>query len=203
MNRLDVVVPFASIAILVIGVIAIYFRQGRNRTLEHMIEGGGFGPITNFRGTLAVQESRPGVFLRLNKNSKGRRLQFFYRWVIGMGPQATADEVTFDASRQSVDLIRGVKKSHRPFVEFSAVRMREDAVSMRRGIVMNGSLWHVELVPATGSRLLFLSSEVGNRQRVFERTAAVAKAVSTIMSIPVQVVVDGNAWTLEWPPKNL
>jgi len=67
----------------------------------------------------------------------------------------------------------------------------------------NISVWHVELVPMQGSRLLFLTSEPDDRQRAFERTAAVAKAVATIMALSVQVVVDGKAWTFGWPPKSL
>jgi len=144
--------------------------------------------------TLGVEENRPNFFLRLVKNSKEQRLQFLYCWVIGKGRQANFDEVTFDASRRSVELARKNKRSDMPFSEFSAVRMREDA---RRYV----SVWHVELVSSKGPRLLFLSSDCEERQTGFERTASIAKAVSTIMSLPVQVFVDGKVWTHGWPPK--
>jgi len=73
------------------------------------------------------------------------------------------------------------------------------------GLVGGGghtSVWHLELVPVKGSRLLLLTSESDHRQKSFEQTAAVAKAVATIMSLPVQFVVDGKAWSRAWPPKN-
>jgi len=194
MSRLDVVVPFAATAALLISVVVIYLRQGRNSILEDRIEKGEVGPITSFRGTLAVQESRPGFYLRLGKHPKGRRLQFLYRWVVGMGPQAMLDEVKLDASRRPVEVLRGNKQKSMPFAEFSAIRMREAAVPIGFSALMKGSVWHVELIPVKGSRLLFLSSEREDRQRAFEQTAAVAKAVSTVMSVPVQVVVDGNVF---------
>jgi hypothetical protein len=102
-----------------------------------------------------------------------------------------------------VELVRENKRNSMPFAEFSSIRMREDAVSIQRGLVRHGSIWHVELLSAEGSPLVFLSSELKYRKRAFEETAAVAKEVSMIMSIPVQVVVDGKAWTLGWPPKSL
>lgn len=194
MSRLDVIVPFAAIAVLLISVVVIYLRQGRNRDLEEIVEKGEVVPITSFRGTLAVQESHPGFYLRLGKHPEGRRLQFLYRWVIGMGPQAMLDEVTFDASRRSVEVLRGNKQTSVPFAEFSAIRMREAAVPIGFSALMKGSVWHAELIPVKGSPLLFLSSEREERQRAFEQTAAVAKAVSTVMSVPVQVAVDGNVF---------
>jgi hypothetical protein len=200
MNLLDVVAPFAAIAILAIAVIAVYVRQGRNRVLEEMIESGEVGSIASFRGTLAIQENRPG-FLRLIKDSKAGRLQFLYRWIIGMGPQAAVDDVTFDGSQQGIELTRNNKQKNVPFAEFSAIRMREVAATTGRRFGGLLSLWHVELVLINGSRLLILSSERGNRQRAFEQTAAIAKAASEIMSILVQVVVDGKVWTPGWPPK--
>lgn len=194
MNLVDVLGPFALIALLLGLLVAVYIRQGRNHVLEEMVEHGEIGPIESFRGTLAVEENRPNFFLHLVKNSKEQRLQFLYRWVIGKGRQANFDEVTFDGSRRSVELARKNKRRDVPFSEFSAVRMREDA-----GRYV--SVWHVELVSAKGRRFLFLSSEHEERQTGFERTASIAKAVSTIMSLPVQVFVDGKVWTHGWPPK--
>ena len=133
--------------------------------------------IDDKRGTLAVRESRPGSFLRLSKDSKGGRLQFFYRWIIGVGRQATVDEVTLDAGRQSVELIKNNKQKSLPFADFAAVGMRE--FSAIGGLVGGGghtSVWHLELVPVKGSRLLLLTSESDHRQKSFEQTAAVAKS---------------------------
>jgi hypothetical protein len=194
MNLVDILGPFVLIALVLGLLVAVYIRQGRNHVLEEMVEHGEIGPIESFRGTLAVEENRPNFFLRLVKNSKEQRLQFLYRWVIGKGRQANFDEVTFDGSRRSVELARKNKRSDMPFSEFSAVRMREDA---RRYV----SVWHVELISAKGPRLLFLSSDCEERQTGFERTASIAKAVSTIMCLPVQVFVDGKVWTHGWPPK--
>ena len=203
MNTLDVVMPFAVIAALLVSVGVIYRRQCRNLVLEEMVEKGEIGSIASFRGTLAVRESRPGSFLRLSKDSKGRRLQFWYRWIIGVGRQATVDEVTFDAGRQSVELIKNNKQKSLPFADFSAVGMREfSAMSGREFGGRRSSVWCLELVPVKGSRLLLLTSVSDYRQESFKQTAAVAKAVATIMSLPVQVVVDGKAWSRAWPPKN-
>lgn len=195
MNVVDVVGPFALIAGLLACLVAVYMRQGRNQVLEEIVQHGKIAPIESFRGTLAVEEDHPNFLLRLRKNSEGRRLQFLYRWVIGVGPQAVFDEVTFDGSRRSVEFNRKNKHRHEPFSEFSAVRMRETAEK-------HVSVWHVELVSIRGPRLLFLSSEREDRQTGFERTASVARAVSAIMSLPVQVVVDGKVWTRGWPPKD-
>ena len=195
MNLFDVVGPFVLIAVLLGFLVAIYVRQGRNHVLEAMVEHGKISPIDSFRGTLAVEENRPNFFLRLRKNSEQQRLQFLYRWVIGVGRQAVFDEVTFDGTQRSVELTRKNKHRNVPFSEFSAVRMRETAGKYV-------SVWHVELVPLHGPRLLFLSSEREDRQTGFERTAPVAKAVSAIMSLPVQVIVDGKVWTHGWPPKD-
>lgn len=81
MNRLDIVAPFAVIAVLLIAAVAELLRQGRNRVLEDLVANGNVGSAASFRGTLAIQENRPG-FLRLSKDSKARRLQFLYRWIM-------------------------------------------------------------------------------------------------------------------------
>jgi hypothetical protein len=163
--------------------------------LEEIVEHGKISPIDSFRGTLAVEEDRPNFLLRLRKNSEEQRLQLLYCWVIGVGRQAGFDEVTFDGSLRSVELTKKNKHRNVPFSEFSAVRMREIAGKYV-------SVWHLELVSLQGPRLLFLSSEREDRQKGFERTAPVAKAVSAILSLPVHVVVDGKVWTHGWPPKD-
>ena len=137
MHRLDVIVPFAAIAVLLIAVVAVYVRQGRNRILEEIVKRREVGPITRFRGTLAVQENRPGFFLRLSKDSKGRRLQFLYRRIIGLGNQASVDEIMFDAAWRSVELTQDNKRKSVPFGEFSAIVMRE-SVSHGRTVLALG-----------------------------------------------------------------
>jgi hypothetical protein len=195
MNLINVVGPFALIAVIIFVVVGIYFRQGRNHVLEELIKQDQVASIATFRGTLAVEESRAGSFLRLRKDSDGRRLQFQYRWFIGVGRQAIFDEVVFDGLRRYVELTESKKHAFASFSEFSAIRMREVAGK-------HVSIWHVELVPNKATPLLFLTSERGDRQTSFVRTGSVAKAISAIMSIPVQVVVDGKVWTPGWPPKN-
>jgi len=195
MNFVDVIGPFAILAVILACLVVVFVRQGRNHVLEEIVEHGKIGPTDSFHGTLAVEENSPNFFLRLRKNSEEQRLQLLYRWVIGVGRQAGFDEVTFDGSRRSVELTRKNKSKNVPFSEFSAVRMRENAGK-------HVSVWHVELVSLHGPHLLFLSSEREDRQRGFERTASVAKAVSAIMSLPVEVVVDGKVWTHGWPPKD-
>jgi hypothetical protein len=67
----------------------------------------------------------------------------------------------------------------------------------------SGSLWHMELLAVEGKNLLFATSARGNRQTVFENSAGLAKTISAITSLPVQVVMAGNVWTPGWPPKAL
>jgi hypothetical protein len=94
MNLVDVVGPLVLIAVIVGFLIAVYVRQGRNHVLEEIVEHGKISPIESFRGTLAVEENRPNFFLRLRKNSEGRRLQFLYRWLIGMRAFSVADTIS-------------------------------------------------------------------------------------------------------------
>jgi hypothetical protein len=195
MNLIDVLGPFVILVVMIAAVAGIYLRQGRNRALERLILQREGGSIAAFRGTLAVEESRPG-FPRLCKSTaQARSLQFQYRWLVGNGRQAVFDEVTFDASRRLVELKRKDKHNSAPFSEFLAIRMRE--VSGKHAI----SIWHVELVPRKGAATPFVTSDRGYRETSFEQTAPLARAVSAIMSVPVQVVVDGKAWTPGWPPK--
>jgi hypothetical protein len=196
MNLVDVVAPFAILAVLIIAVVGIYLRQGRNQILERFVEQGRGGSVAAFRGTLVVDETQPGIFLRLCKSTETGSLQFQYRWLVGVGRQAIFDEVTFDGPRRQVELKKRNKNTIASFSEFSALRMRETAGK-------HASLWHVELVPHKGSAIPFVTSNRSERQASFEQTAPVARAVSEILSVPVQVVVAGNVWTPRWPPKNL
>jgi hypothetical protein len=149
-----------------------------------------------FRGTLVIEEYRPGSFLRLSKRTaEAQRLQLWYRW-FGIGRQAIFDEVVLDHSRRVVELKRKDKCTTAAFSDFSAIRMRE--VGGGRG----GSLWHIELVPDTGAPRPFISSEQGDRRATFKDAASLAKAASVIMGLPVYVVVAGNVWTPGWPPKS-
>jgi hypothetical protein len=163
--------------------------------LEGMIGCSEVAPLAAYRGTLAITDLKPGSFLRLRKDSDAGRLQFKYRWITGVGPQAIFDEIIFDNSQRAVELVRNTQRRSRAFAEFSAIRLRESSGE-------HGSIWHLELIPQRGKTLLFLTSERQERRAGFERTGAVAKAVAAIICVPVQVVVDGNAWTPGWPPKS-
>jgi hypothetical protein len=123
-------------------------------------------------------------------------MQFWYRWVFGNGPQAILDEVRFDGPSGLVLLKKKNSRTTRRFPEFSAIQMREVACGR------SGSLWHIELIPQKGKAIPFVTSEIGDRREQFERTAAVAKVVAAIMTIPVYVFVAGNVWTPGWPPKS-
>ena len=190
--------PFLVLAVIIALTILVIVRGGRNYALERSVEQSEFGSPTAFRGTLVVEESQPGAYLRLRKSTKeARRLQFWYVWIIGSGRQARFDQLIFDGARRSVEMAARNKLTNVPFSEFSAVRMRERAV--RRG---GGSLWHLELLRKDGRVTSFVSSAMGDRQGMFEQTASVAKVVSKLMGIPVQVFVAGNTWTPGWPPRN-
>ena len=195
----EVLGPFALIAIIIFFALQWYVREGRNGALENILVESEFGSPAAFRGSLAVEESQPGSSLRLCKSTSAARwLQFRYRWLMGVGKQAIFDEVTFDSARCLVEMRRGNKQTTAGFSEFSAIRMRE--ISGGRG---GGSLWHVEWLPHRGKAIPFVTSEIDSRKTAFEQTASVAKAVSAIMGLPVQVFVAGHIWTPGWPPKNL
>ena len=192
----DLFTPFAIIAIFILAVCLVYFRQGRNLALEKQLVEPRFGPPQAFHGTLTVVDHQPGRFLRLTKSTdENRSLQFKYRW-LSAGPQATFDEVTFDGSQGIVEMKRKEKCTRTPFSEFSAIRMQE--VSWSRHV---GTIWHVELVPLKGRPKPFITSEQGDRRMIFENAATIAKAVSAIMAMPVQACVAGNVWTPGWPPR--
>jgi len=196
-NLVDVVLPFAIIVVIIFIAVLWFLREGRNEALENLLAHSELGLPTTFRGSLAVEEHQPCSYLRLRKSTKSARLlQFQYRWLVGVGRQAIFDEVTFDGARRVVEFKRKNKLTETAFSEFSAVRMREIA---GRGLV---SLWHVELMPLRGRAIPFVTSERGERKTSFEQTAPVARAVSAIMVVPVQVFVAGNVWTPGWPPKN-
>jgi hypothetical protein len=192
-----VVGPFILLAVIIFTAIWWYVREGRNSALENLVMLTDSGTVESFRGTLAVQEHKPGRFLRLGQSTTAsRRLQFWYRWVVGKGRQAVFDNVTFDGDRGLVELKNNSKDITALFSEFSTVRMRE--VAGGHGY----ALWHVELIPHKGKPIPFVTSAMGGRRAMFEQTAPVAKAVSAITTIPVQVFVAGNIWTPGWPPKN-
>ena len=195
----DVIFPFAGLALIIFFALLWYIREGRNPALECQLRQNEFGSPHDFDGTLAVEEHRPGSYIRFCKSTKAaRNMQFTYRWLIGIGPQAAYDEVSFDRSQRVVELKRKNCKAF-GFADFQAIRMRE--VAGGRG---GGSLWHVELVPQKGtSPIPFVTSRRGDRRAMFENAVPVAKAVSAIMDIPVQVFVAGNVWTPGWPPKAL
>jgi hypothetical protein len=195
-NLSDALFPSVLIAVIIFVTVLCYVREGRNAALEQQLKRIEFGSPLDFHGTLAVEEHRPGSYLRFCKSTdEARNLRFKYRWLVGVGPQAVFDEVTFDRSQGVAELQR---KNSLPcnFSDFKAIRMRE--VAGGRG---SGSYWHVELIPHKGKPAPFLTSQREDRRETFENTTPVAKAVSAIMDVPVQVFVAGNVWTLGWPPK--
>ena len=199
---LPLFVWFAFVAAWIILMIATYVYPGRrSEVLENRIAINECGSLTAFRGTLAVEEYKPGSYLRLSKSTaESRRLQFRYRWLSGLGRQAIFDEVIFDRSQATVTLTRKKKRSALPFSTFSAVRMREFAGGGRGG---SYSLWHLELVPTQGRPIRFATSVtgvLGERGIIFEDSAPLAKAASTITSLPIQAYVSWRA--LGWPPSD-
>lgn len=188
---------FAAILVFILVVaLTAHFRQQRNEVLERWIAMGKCGPVSSFEGTLGVEQTSP-TFLRLASTEEARRLQFKYRWLSAIREQASYDEVIFDASRHLIELRHKDKLTSVPFGRFSAVRMRE--LSQQEA----GSLWHFDLVGAEGRNVLFVSSARGDRRTMFENSAGLARAISGITSLPVQVVVSGNVWTPGWPPKSV
>jgi hypothetical protein len=191
----DLYGPFVVIAVMIVLVIIVFVRQGRNAVLEEIVANNDLGPAEAFRGTLAVEENRTG-YLRLRSSTlRARAWRFYHRWLAGLGPQANFDEVTFDGPRQRLYLARKDKQTTREFLEITAIRMRERAG--HRG----NSAWYLELIPRDGKTVVIATSAIAERQWMFERSAAVAKAAARIVGVPVQVVVAGNAWTWGWPPK--
>lgn len=192
----DAIAPFLVMVVIMILAILWYLREGRNSALEIRLLRNHLGSPLDFQGTLAVADHRSGSYIRLSKSTKeARRLQFTYRWLVGIGRKAIFDEVVFDRSQQVVQLKKRSSQSFE-FSDFRAIRMRE--VAGGRG---GGSIWHVELILQKGKPIPFLTSRTGERRTTFQYTAPVAKAVSEIMEIPVEVFVAGNAWTRGWPPK--
>jgi hypothetical protein len=195
MFSVDVIAPFAALAFIIFLAVSWYVQQGRSPVLEDMVQRDEFGSPRAFSGTLSVERDEPGRFLRLSKSTQSNRwLQLRYRW-LGMGKQANFDEVEFDGLRGMVTTRRGKDRTEIRFSEFSAIRMREFANE-------TGSGWCIELIPTQGFVLPFVTSEVAARQTSFKEAAAVAKAISKIMLLPVQVHVAGNIWTPGWPPKS-
>ena len=194
----EVAGPFAVLALIILLAALWYAREGRNSVLEHTVKAGAFRSPVDFRGSLVVEHSQPGSYLRLcTSTPAASRLHFLYRWIIGWGRQAKFDEVIFDGGKGLVELKTRNRQRTARFSEFMAIRMREVA-----GGRSAGSVWHVELISHKGKATPFVTSEWGDRRMTFESTAPVAKAASEIMAVPVQVRVAGNVWTPGWPPKN-
>jgi hypothetical protein len=189
--------PLFVAVLLIVFVVQVYRRQGRNNVLECALMEATRGQPETFEGTLSVIQHRPGKYLRLAKGTEqNRRLQFQYRWLTGNGPQANFDEVTFDGEAGIVDLRRGERQSTVPFSDFQAIRVREIGGK-------GGSLWHVELLRHGRGTVLFATSARGDRAELFQKSAPLAKAISTITQLPAHVFVAGNVWTPGWPPKDV
>lgn len=162
----DVIAPLIVMTVIIGLLITIFVRQRRNEILENLVVQTDCNSRLAFRGTLTVEDYRPGFFLRLSRSTKeARRLQLWYRW-FGVGRQAIFDEVAFDHSRGVAELKRKDKRTTASFSDFSAIRMRE--VPQGRSLT---SFWHVELVPHKGTARPFVSSVSGGRQASFEHTA--------------------------------
>lgn len=194
---IDLYAPFILIAVLVFFTVLALLRGGRNYALEQIVMQAQFRSLNAFRGTLVVGDNQPGSRLQLSSSTKeSRKLRFYYRWIFGSGPQAKFDEVTFDGPGGVVEMRTRGNLASRRFSELSTIRLRE------RSAGRGGSLWHLELIQCDGKVILFVSSAIGDREIMFERTAVVAKAISGIASLPIQVFVAGNVWTPGWPPKS-
>jgi hypothetical protein len=189
--------PFVVIAAVVVLTIMWYVREGRHAALEQIVTSRSFGAAAAFRGTLDVEEDRPGTYLRLGKTTKeAGAWQFWFRWIAGSGKQPIYDEVTFDGPGRRVELRKKANCRTFEISEISAIKMRE------RKAGKNGSVtWRLDLIPREGKSVPFLTSAIGYRKEMFERSAAVAKAAAAIVHVPVQVHVAGNVWTPGWPPK--
>jgi hypothetical protein len=122
-------------------------------------------------------------------------LQFKYRWLSAIREQADYDEVTFDIRQHLVELKRKNKVTRLRFGNFSAIRMREIYQEN------SGSLWHFDLLARDGKHVMFVSSARGSRRMMFENSAGLAKTISDITALPVQVVLSGNVWSSDWPPE--
>jgi hypothetical protein len=174
-------------------------REGRNEVLEQQVMTGQLGSLDTFSGTLDVQEYKPGTYLKLAASSpQARRLQFWYRWVSGIGPQPIYDEVTFDRASSTVELQRKNERVSVAFREIAAIRVRERTFGAKQG-----SMWYVEIMREKGRAIPFVASRRGWRQAAFDETAPLAKAVCEIISAPVHVCVAGAFWTPGWPPKSV
>jgi hypothetical protein len=185
----------AAVGIAVLAVVW-RLRERRNSVLEEIVAQSAPGLLDKFRGTLSVARYEPREYLQLATAApESRRLQIYYRWIVGKGREAVFDEVTFDAPRKTVLIKRGDRCSEKNFVEFAGIGLREVATS--RG----NSRWHIELIPRKGRAVPFVSSVSGSRSLEFEFSASLAKAVSDITELPVQVRLAGNIWTSGWPPK--
>jgi hypothetical protein len=103
----DAIVGLAVAAVIAILAVLWHVREGRNKALEDILAQSEIVSPGRFRGSLSVAEHQPQTYLRLsNGSSMTRRLQFYYRWVMGKGRQAVFDEVTFDGFRHLVELKR-------------------------------------------------------------------------------------------------
>ena len=194
-DYLDAVGGLVVAGAIAILLLVVFLRQGRNARLSRSSHSenrerpsGSWAPWP--------WKNKPGVLLRLAKSTKdARNLQLRYR-LLGVGRQATFDQVSFDRYASVVRLKKKGKETSASFLQYSAIRMRETFTG-RGGV----STWQLELVPRAGRATPFVTSASGFRQASFEHTAPVAKAAAEIMQVPIHVCVAGNAWTPGWPPK--
>ena len=190
----DLILAAAILMLVIIGFIR-QNRHPRSEALEQWIAQGKCGPVSSFEGTLTVEQAGPG-FLRLVKTDEAKRLQRKYRWLSAIREQTDYDQVTFDLRQHLIELKKNDKIKRLSFGNFSAIRVRE----IYQGD--SGSLWHFDLLATNGKDVMFVSSARGDRRMMFENSAGLARTISDITSLPVQVVLLGNVWTPGWPPKD-
>jgi len=198
---LDLYGPLIVLAVIIVTLISIFKRQGRNAVLEQMLSVGDFGSPEAFHGRLVVQEHRQGVYLQLGPDSVPTTWwKAFNRSMLDLNYRplfvAPIREATFDG--RSCQITLRTKKSTKTagFGEFTAIRMREFALG--RSLT---SVWIIELIPQKGKAIQITASPAGSREASFNYTAPVVKAISAITGLPIQVHVAGNVWTPGWPPK--
>jgi hypothetical protein len=186
------------VAAVFAALLAVQWHGGESRDylLEQRIPYISLRSPEGFVGTLTVEQHSPGQYLRLsNRSERCQELQFQYRWLIDLGSKIDFEEVTFDAVSGVVELTTKHDQMDYEFSALSTIRMKE-------AYSWGDTLWQIELVPAQGKPILIAASDRSpSRQGLFERTAPLAKVLSDITQLPIQVFVARNVWTYGWSPK--
>src|ERR1700761_2857966 len=192
----DIYGPFVGLVAIVVFVIVWLLREGRHPALEQIVARRGFASPSAYQGTLVVEEHSASHLILAMSTQEARTRHIWYRWIVGVGLQPNFDKVTFDAKSGRATLSKKENETVLPFSDIGAIRMRERKIG-KHGLCV----WRLDVITRENKAIPFTSSASGQREAVFEQTAALAKAVGTIASVPVQVFVAGNIWTPGWPPK--